>query len=83
MLKLSDEELDTFTVQLAAILDHAQDVESLDVGDVEPTQHPYPLANVFREDVAQEFTGQAQALAMAPEAEDGRFKVPPALGEEP
>src|SRR3546814_13376110 len=45
-LQLTDEEIDRFTPKLAAILDHAADVEALDLGDVEPTAHPYPLVNV-------------------------------------
>src|SRR5689334_15789999 len=50
-LELTDTELDEFTHQLAAVLAHAQDVEALDVADVPPTAHPYPLANVLRADV--------------------------------
>src|SRR3546814_13538016 len=52
-LQLTDEEIDRFTPQLAAILDHAADVEALDLGDVEPTPHPYPLVNVMRPAVAR------------------------------
>ena len=46
-LQLTDEQLDTFTPQLAAILEHAADVEALDLADVPPTSHPYPLKNVL------------------------------------
>ncbi len=81
MLRLTEEELETFTSQLGAILGHAEDVEALNVDDVPPTQHPYPLVNVFRADVVEEFAGRAAALAMGPDVEDGRFKVPPAHGE--
>ncbi len=83
MLAIPDDELDTYTGQLAAILEHANDVEALDIDDVEPTHHPYPLANVFREDVVEEFDGRAEVLANAPVEENGMFMVPPALGEEP
>ena len=83
MLRLTEGELETFTPQLAAILEHAKDVEALDVDDVPPTQHPYPLANVFRPDVVETFNGREAALAMGPEIEDGRFRVPPAHGEAP
>jgi aspartyl-tRNA(Asn)/glutamyl-tRNA(Gln) amidotransferase subunit C len=82
MLELSDQELETFTGQLAAILEHAHDVEALDVGDVAPTHHPYPLRNVFRDDVVEESDVSDEALAAAPESEAHQFKVPPALGEE-
>jgi aspartyl-tRNA(Asn)/glutamyl-tRNA(Gln) amidotransferase subunit C len=82
-LQLTDEELDTFTPQLAAILEHAADVEALDLGDVEPTSHPYPLANVLRPDEARVSGIRDAVLAAAPAAEDGMFRVPPVLGEAP
>ncbi len=83
LLELTDAELDEFTGQLDAVLEHAKDIDALDVGDVEPTYHPYPVTNVFRDDVVEQLDVHDAALAMAPEAEDGQFRVPPALGEEP
>jgi aspartyl-tRNA(Asn)/glutamyl-tRNA(Gln) amidotransferase subunit C len=82
-LELTDAELDTYTTQLAAILDHAADVEALDVADVPPTSHPYPLRNVLRPDTVRPSLDRDEVLAVAPEAEDGRFRVPTILGEEP
>jgi aspartyl-tRNA(Asn)/glutamyl-tRNA(Gln) amidotransferase subunit C len=82
-LRLTDEELDLFTGQLAKVLDHARDVEALDVGDLPPTAHPYPLRNVLRPDVVEPCLDRDEVLGQAPAVEDGRFKVPPILGEEP
>ena len=82
-LSLTDDELDRFTGQLAAVLDHARDVESLDVGAVPPTAHPLPLKNVLRPDVPVPSLDRAEVLAAAPSVEDDRFAVPPILGEEP
>ena len=82
-LALTDDELDLFTGQLAAVLDHARDVGSLDVGDVEPTAHPLPLKNVLRRDEVVPSLDRAEVLAVAPAVEDDRFAVPPILGEEP
>jgi aspartyl-tRNA(Asn)/glutamyl-tRNA(Gln) amidotransferase subunit C len=82
-LELTDDELDTFTGQLAAVLDHAQDVEALDLADVPPTDHPLPLGNVLRPDVVGPTLEPEDALAAAPQAEDGRFRVPTILGEAP
>ena len=48
-----------------------------------PTAHPLPLVNVFRADVARPGLPRDEVLAAAPEAEDGRFRVPRILGEEP
>jgi aspartyl-tRNA(Asn)/glutamyl-tRNA(Gln) amidotransferase subunit C len=81
-LELTDDELDTFTGQLANILDHAADVEALDVSDIPPTSHPYHLANVTRPDVVRPGVDRDEVLAQAPEAESGRFKVPTILAEE-
>jgi aspartyl-tRNA(Asn)/glutamyl-tRNA(Gln) amidotransferase subunit C len=83
LLELSDAELDEFTGQLAAVLDHAADVEALDVAEVEPTAHPYPLVNVLRDDIAGPVLDRDEVLSQAPHAESGRFRVPAILGEEP
>jgi aspartyl-tRNA(Asn)/glutamyl-tRNA(Gln) amidotransferase subunit C len=82
-LRLTDEELETFTGQLAAVLDHARDVEALDTDGVEPTAHPLPLRNVLREDVEVASLDRAEVLAAAPSVEANRFRVPRILGEEP
>ena len=82
-LQLTEDELDTFTGQLAKVLDHARDVEALDVADVPPTSHPYPLQNVLRPDELRPTLDRDEVLAAAPATEDGRFRVPPVLGEAP
>jgi aspartyl-tRNA(Asn)/glutamyl-tRNA(Gln) amidotransferase subunit C len=82
-IELSDDELDTFTGQLAKVLEHARDVEALDVSDVPPTAHPYPLQNVLRPDEVQPTLPRDEVLAQAPAAEGGLFRVPPVLGEAP
>jgi aspartyl-tRNA(Asn)/glutamyl-tRNA(Gln) amidotransferase subunit C len=82
-LALTDTELDEYTSQLAAVLGHADDIAALDVSDVPPTAHPYPLANVFRIDAVGATLDRDEVLAQAPQVEDGRFRVPAILGEEP
>ena len=81
-LTVTDEELDTYTGQLASILEHADDMESLDIADVEPTAHPYELVNVLRPDVVRPGADRDEVLAAAPAAEDGRFRVPQILSDE-
>ena len=82
-LALSDEELDRFTTQLASVLEHAADIEALDIDNVPPTAHPFPLANVLREDVARPSLDREEVLAQAPEVEAERFRIPRILGEAP
>jgi len=81
LLQLSPEELTRFTGQLAAVLDHASDVEALDTTGVAPTAHPLPLVNVLRDDVVTASLDRAAVLAGAPEVVDNRFSVPKILGD--
>ena len=82
-LDLTVDEVATFTDQLAAVLEHAADVEALDVADVPPTSHPVPLENVLRPDEVRPGLTTEAALAGAPVVEQDRFRVPPVLGEAP
>lgn len=81
-LALSDAEIETFTVQLADVLAHAAEVAALDTTGVRPTAHPLPVLNVLRPDVPEPSLARDEVLGEAPEAENGRFKVPPVLGGE-
>ncbi|MBP2453255.1 Asp-tRNA(Asn)/Glu-tRNA(Gln) amidotransferase subunit GatC [Mycolicibacterium lutetiense] len=80
-LALTDDELDSFAGQLDAILGHVSQIQSVDVTGVEATDNPLKDVNVSRPDVVKTSLTQAEALAAAPRAEDGRFAVPRILGE--
>jgi aspartyl-tRNA(Asn)/glutamyl-tRNA(Gln) amidotransferase subunit C len=82
-LSLSEQELDMFTEQLGQILEHANDIAALQLDDVAPTAHPFGLINVVREDAIEPSLPRDELLAMAPDAEDGRFAVPRIMGEAP
>ena len=77
-LELTDEELDTYTEQLGAVLDHAADVAALDLADVPPTAHPLPLENVLRDDVSTACLDRDEVLAQAPV---GRGPALPGAGD--
>jgi aspartyl-tRNA(Asn)/glutamyl-tRNA(Gln) amidotransferase subunit C len=81
-LALSEEEVEQFTVQLGAVLEHFASVAALDTSGVPPTSHPIPLSNVLRPDERRPSLERDVVLAMAPAEEDGRFRVPRILGEE-
>lgn len=87
LLELSESELTTFTGQLDAVLDLAEQLDDFDIGDIPPTAHPFGLINVFRDDVAvsgeEAESIREEALAAGPEVENHQYKVPPALGEAP
>lgn len=82
-LALSDDEIDRFTDQLGAILEHAAQVAAIDTAGVPPTAHPFPLANVLRPDEPRPGLDRDEVLAMAPDARGHRFRVPRILGEAP
>ncbi len=75
-LELTEAEKETYTEQLNSILEYAAVLDKLDTKDVPPTAHPLPLHNVFRDDVVKPSISQEEALANAPDQEDGFFKVP-------
>ncbi len=64
-LELTDEEVERFTEQLGAVLEHAADVAALDTSGVPPTAHPIPLENVLRDDVVQSSLDRDEVLAEA------------------
>ena len=80
-LQFTNDELARFTEQLGDILDHVNDMSSLDLDAVEPTAHPYPLNNVLRHDVAVPSLDRDEVLTSAPSVEANMFRVPPVMGE--
>src|SRR5947209_1320950 len=75
-LELSDEELERMREQLSAILEAVGKVAELDLEGVEPTAHPLDLVNVFADDEPRPSLPREEALANAPDPEDGFFGVP-------
>ena len=75
-LDLTEEERDRMQKELTGILEHAEKIQSLDLDGVPPTSHALPLSNVMRADEARPSLPPEEALANAPAAEDGRFRVP-------
>ena len=81
-LAVTDEELDMFAGQLDVILQAVARVGEVAAADIPPTSHSVPLTNVLREDVEEPCLTQEEALSGAPDAQDGRFRVPRILEEE-
>lgn len=75
-LELRGGEAERFQEQLSAILVAVGKVAELDLAGVEPTSHPLDLANVFDEDEPRPSLPAGEALANAPDPEDGFFGVP-------
>lgn len=81
-IDMTDEDLDRLGGQLNDIVDSVAKVAEVAGEDVPATSHPIPMSNVHRPDVVRPSLSQEAALSGAPEAEDGRFRVPQILGEE-
>ena len=79
-LTVDESKIEKFTHQLADMLAHFADIDALDLAAVEPMTQAYPLSNVMREDVEAPCLDRDEVLAVAPAAEDGRFRVPPIIG---
>ena len=75
-LALSEEEAEAFTGQLDAILGYVEKLNELDTAGVAPTAHVVAMENVLREDRVESSLPRDQALANAPDARDGFFRVP-------
>ena len=81
-LAVTEQELDQFAGQLDVILQSVARVGEVAADDIPPTSHSVPLTNVYRDDVVQPSLTQDEALSGAPDAAEGRFRVPRILDEE-
>ena len=80
-LLLSDEELDTMTTQLGAILHYMDLLAEVDTDHVEPMAHALDVSNVFRDDQLRPGLDREEALANAPHRDAECYLVPAVLGE--
>lgn len=80
-LALTDDELETYEAQLEDILEHAERVQALPTEGVEPTSHPLPMVNGFRDDEVGDCLERESFLSQAPDTAEGQFRVPRILGE--
>ena len=80
-IELTDEQVQTFGPQLAAILDFFGKLQELDTTSVQPMAHAVEIHNVLGEDVAGPSLAPDQALANAPQRDGDFFKVPKVIGD--
>jgi len=70
-IALTAEEKVQYTQQLSRILEHIEQLQSLDVKDIEPTAHAYSIYNVYRSDAPGSTFTPAEALRNAPQLASG------------
>ncbi len=81
-IDMTDAELDQMTADLSSMVTLFGSIGEVVSEDVPATSHPVPLTNVFRDDEESHVLTNEQAVAYAPDAEDGQFKVPAILDGE-
>ena len=75
-LDLDEASIDKFAGQIGKILDYVDKLNEIDTEGIRPTSHAISLTNAFREDEQKEHLERDQALANAPQKEEGAFVVP-------
>ena len=78
-LRISPDELETFTGQLSSIVEFVAQLQELPTADVEPLAHGVEVRNVFRDDVRGPSLPREAALANAPKRNAESFLVPAVL----
>jgi aspartyl-tRNA(Asn)/glutamyl-tRNA(Gln) amidotransferase subunit C len=81
-IALTNDEIAKLTGELSQIVDSVAKVTTVATPDVPATSHPLALGTVTRLDVVGPTLTTDQALAGAPDSENGQFKVSSILGEE-
>lgn len=75
-LEIDEASLNKLTEQIGQILEYVDTLNQVDTNTIRGTSHAITLTNAFREDIIREYLTNDQALANAPEKEDGAFVVP-------
>lgn len=81
-IQLTEQECTELAPELDVILQSVASVSEVAGPDVPLATHAMEMTNVFRQDVVTASLTQEQALAGAPDSEDGRFRVPQILSED-
>jgi aspartyl-tRNA(Asn)/glutamyl-tRNA(Gln) amidotransferase subunit C len=74
-IQLTPDEIKIFNSQLGLVLEHVAKLNEIDVSQVEPMAHSFPIYNVFREDEIRESLDRETALSNAPHQAQGLFIV--------
>ena len=75
-LALNPEEEQRIGAQLGNVLGYIEKLKEVDVSNVEPTAHAFPLVNVTRPDETRPCLTNEEALRNAPSTANGLFMVP-------
>jgi aspartyl-tRNA(Asn)/glutamyl-tRNA(Gln) amidotransferase subunit C len=74
-LDLTDDEIETYAVQLSEIIGHFDVLNAVDTDAVEPTAHTLPLQNIMADDTSRPSMRREDVLALAPATDEGYLRV--------
>jgi aspartyl-tRNA(Asn)/glutamyl-tRNA(Gln) amidotransferase subunit C len=75
-ISLSDDEVDSFTIELSTILSYVEQLSSIDVSGLEPTNQVTGLVNVMRKDEVIDYGYTPDdLLKIVPKVEKNMLKV--------
>jgi aspartyl-tRNA(Asn)/glutamyl-tRNA(Gln) amidotransferase subunit C len=74
-IHLSPEEIAKMSVELGQIVEFVEQLQSIDITDVEPTDQVTGLVDVWREDEVIPSVGRDALLKNAPQTKDGYIVV--------
>jgi aspartyl-tRNA(Asn)/glutamyl-tRNA(Gln) amidotransferase subunit C len=80
-LRLTDQELDQMTEQLAEIVGYVDQLGEVPTDGVDPMAHAIELTNVFSEDRLQPSLSRNEALKNAAHHNQSGYLVPAVLGD--
>jgi aspartyl-tRNA(Asn)/glutamyl-tRNA(Gln) amidotransferase subunit C len=75
-IRVSDEELEHYRVQLESILEYAARLSAVDTSHIAPTTTVLPLSSDLREDEIRPSLAQQIALSNAPQSDRDMFQIP-------
>ena len=81
-LRLSESEVALYQVQFGRILELMAEISDLDTAQTAATASVLGLSNVLREDVPMSFSEPERLVDLAPEREEGYYKVKKVLVNE-
>jgi aspartyl-tRNA(Asn)/glutamyl-tRNA(Gln) amidotransferase subunit C len=80
-LELTDDEIEEYGRELSAILQYVEQLQSVDINGLEPTNQVTGLTNVTREDVVKDYGyNPKELLKNVPEVRDDQIKVKRMIG---
>ena len=80
-LRLSADELQAMTTELASVVAYVDELAQVDTEAIEPMAHAVEVTNVLRDDLLTPSLNREEALQNAPARNDLGFLVPPVLGD--